>query len=307
MSFFDQFDDLKYQLNKFMWPVIFLVAGIILLSIGAVPEELKLNNGQTIQVEQSPMFLYASLLFIVGAVVWSLYLFGVIKTLVGYGIMVVMLLVSVFVLYKDYMTVKVDVDYKDRWEMMDSDIKARMIDIKEAQLAYKEYNNNFTNNFDDLISFVKNGKKMKIKKVGSVPERKITPEERDFLYGDNRPIDKLMTEEEAYRLAHSSIKPGDLEGFVRDTSYVPVMQAIFKDEKYVENRLKSGCSLAFSPDSLRYVPYSTNLVIMDTGTVLKGELKAPTLQITMIHPMNEDDVYQIGDISDNHLRESWKN
>lgn len=44
------------------------------------------------------------------------------------------------------------------------------------------------------------------------PQRKLTPQERDFIYGDNRPIDKLMTQEEATILCEN----GMLEGYAGD-------------------------------------------------------------------------------------------
>lgn len=306
MSFFDQFDNIKYQLNRFLWPAIFLIAGLFLLKMGAVPKELELHNGETLMVEQDSWFLYASVFFIIGAAVWILYLLGMIKTMIGYGVMGIMALLGFYILWKDYNTIKVDVDYKNRWEMMDRDIKARMLDLKEAELAYKEFHDKYTNNIDDLIDFVKNGKKMKIKKVGSVPERRITPEERDYIYGDDRPIDKLMTEEEAYILVKSPNPPADLAGFERDTSYIPVLDAIFHDPKYIENRAKSECDLAFHPDSLKYIPYTTEQVAIDTAFVMKGDIRVSTLQIVMGHPMDAKQLYQIGDINDNHLRESWK-
>jgi hypothetical protein len=227
--------------------------------------------------------------------------------MIGYGVMVLMVGISGYVLWQDFSTIKTDVDYNDRYEKADKDIQARMGDLKSAQIAYKEFNGTYTNSVDDLIDFVKNGKKMTILKMGSVPERKITPEERDLIYGDDRPIDKLMTETEAHAIVRmSETIPTDLEGFRRDTSYVPVMEAIFENEKYIENREKTGCLLAFHPDSLKYVPYSSLMVEMDTASVEKGELKVPTLQINMQHPMDTAKMYQIGDINDNHLRENWK-
>lgn len=39
----------------------------------------------------------------------------------------------------------------------------------------------------------------------AIPERRITPEERDFIYGDNRPIDLLMTKQEAIILCENGL------------------------------------------------------------------------------------------------------
>jgi hypothetical protein len=220
----------------------------------------------------------------------------------------VSVLLGTYILYLDYAIIAKDVATINSWNMMDSDIKARILDIKEAELAFKEANGKYTNNMDELINFIYTGKKMTIKKDGPVPDRKITEEERAAIYGDDRPIDFKMTEIEAHAIVKKMgpFNEGhDLFGFQRDTAYIPVLDAIFHDPKYIENRDKTGCRLQFNADSLRYVPYSTILTGLDTGSVMKGEIKVYTLQINMIHPMDST-VYQIGDVNDNHLRESWK-
>ncbi len=306
MSGFETIDSIFFQIKRFIWPVIFLFTGFYLLSIATETQNIELNNGTIMAVKQSSWFLWASLLWILGTVIWTLYLLGVIKTMVGYGIMVVMLTLGIVVLYKDYDIIAYDVEQLSTWNMMDGDIKARMNDIKEAELAYKEANGRYTNNMDELIDFVRTGTKMTIKKIGALPERKPTPEEYKLIYGDNRAIDYNMTEIEAYAIVKkSAVVPEDLVGFLRDTAFIPVLDAIFNDPKYIENRDKSGCDLAFHPDSLRYVPYSKILVELDTASLLKGEIKVSTLQIAMIHPMDST-LYQIGDVNDNHLRENWK-
>jgi hypothetical protein len=306
MSVFNFIDNAKFQFGRFFLALGFLICGIILLKIALVPEEVLLNNGEMLPVKQSPLFLYGAIFFIVGSVIWFLYLFGVINTLIGYVIMFVMAGSSVYLLYRDYKTVNDDVQYLAEYKKMNDDIIARMNDIKEAEVAFKEYNKYFTNNMDSLIHFVKTGKKMSVPNIGSLPERRITPEERDYIYGDNRPIDKLMTEQEAHALAKSPNPPADLLNFKRDTIYLSVLDAIFYDEKFIERRSKLGDNLMdFHPDSLRYVPYTQTMVQLDTNSVMKGEIRVPTLRILMVHPMDPEKKYQIGDLNDNHLRDNW--
>jgi hypothetical protein len=298
MDFFDLLDTLNFYRKRFQLPIAFLFVGIVLLYFAMVPEEVVLNNGKILPVKQSPLFLYGALFFIVGSIVWFLYLFGVINTAIGYVIMFVMAGSSIYLLYRDYKTVNDDVQYLAQYQKMNDDIIARMNDIKEAEVAFKEYNRYYTNNMDTLIYFVKTGKKMSVPNIGSLPERRITAEERDYIYGDNRPIDKLMTEQEAHALAKSPNPPADLLNFKRDTIYLSVLDAIFYDDKFVERRSKLGDNLMdFHPDSLRYVPYTQNLVQLDTNSVMKGEIRVPTLRILMIHPMDPEKQYQIGDLN----------
>lgn len=305
MSFFDSVDEIKYQIGRFLWPTIFMVVGILFCYIALVPEQLTLNNGEILHNRQSPFFLYGAIFFMLGSVIWYLYLFGIIRTMAGWVVLGIMCIFSAYLLYLDYAIIDEDVKYKARYEMIDKDIIARMFDIKAAEGAYKDFYKHYTNNLDTLIWFVKNGKKMTVPNIGQLPDRAITPEERDYIYGDNRPIDKLMTDQEANCLAHSPNPPADLIGFSRDTVYVDVLDAIFLDEKYQTNRDKLGASLPFHPDSLKFVPHTSNLVILDTASVQKGEIRVPTIMFRMTHPMDSARVYQIGDLKDNHLRESW--
>jgi hypothetical protein len=243
------------------------------------------------------------------SVVWFLYLLDIVKPKVGYVIMAVMFIGSGAVLYFDYQTVEKEVVFKDKYEKREVEMQTRMSDIKSAELAYREANGTYTNSFEDLIAFIKEGKKMTITKTGRQPERKIYPEERDLLYNDNRAIDNFMTEDEAWLLSKSSNVPSDLTNFLRDTNYIPVMEAIFNSKRYIKERKKLGGQLAFNADSLQYVPFSMNFVTLDTASITKGDLKVPTLLIKMTHPMQHPTDgfvdYTIGAKDDNHLKDNW--
>ena len=157
-------DNIKYNIGRFLLPALFLVAGIYLMVVATSTVKVTLHNGKIGEVTQSPVFLYASLVFIIGSVVWILYISGFIKKMIGLGLMVVMLGLGVYVLYYNYKTVNRHVADKKAYERQDLEIRQRMSDIKLAQQAYKEVNGFYTNSTDDLVDFVKNGKKLVIKK-----------------------------------------------------------------------------------------------------------------------------------------------
>lgn len=314
MSSLEKVDNIFYLIKKYILPVGFLIIGIVLLKMALVPEKVELNNGVVLDVDQSKLFLYSALIFIVVSVVWILYLLNYIKSMVGYIIMAVMLIGSAAILYLDYATIQEEVRFNNMYAERDLEIKTRIMDIKAAEVAFKEVHGTYTNSMDDLITFVKTGTKMDFYKQGSIPERKITPEERDYIYGDDRPIDKLMTEIEAACLSKKNggkiqDENGDWIEFVRDTNFVPVMQAIFNSERYLDNRSKIGGTIPFHPDSMRVVPFSSELTKLDTASILKGEIKVPTLMISMTHPMEHPTngyiEYTVGSIDDNHLRDNW--
>jgi hypothetical protein len=309
MSGLDTVDDVFYYFKRYFFPTLFLIAGFYALSAALTPQTIELNNGKPLAVEQSDLFLYGAILLLVGSVIWFLYLLGVIRSMIGYVVMGLLAIGSTVVLYYDWVVVAEEVKFKNQYAEREAEIQTRLLDIKAAEVAYREVKGSYTDSFDDLTNFVKTGEVMDFIKNGSIPERKITLEERALLYGDDRPIDFLMNEEEATFLARLNGNMLDGKPFQRDTIFVPVMEAIFNSDRYLTGREKLGGLIAFHPDSMQYVPFTTNLTHLDTGSITKGEFKVPTLLIQMTHPM-EDPIngfvdYSIGSTSDNHLRESW--
>lgn len=106
----------------------------------------------------------------------------------------------------------------------------RLIDIRTAQITFKEKFGYHTASFDTLIDFVKNDSLPRVLKEGFLTDSML-------LAG--------MTEEKAVKLGI----------LIRDTTYVPVQVEIFKRKN-------------FNSDSLRYVPYRDTMQFdMDAGVI----------------------------------------
>jgi hypothetical protein len=108
----------------------------------------------------------------------------------------------------------------------------RLIDIREAQKAYKDIYKKYTGSFDTLIAFVDTGSFAVVRAIGDIPE--------DWL--DEMGFDKAR---------EKALKEGVIS---RETSYVPVLDSLFSPD--------------FPVDSLRYVPYTDGV----TFTMKAGEL-----------------------------------
>lgn len=309
MSSLESIDKVFFNFKKFLGPTVLLAIGFILLYFGMRTDLYELNNGEILEVQQDGIFKVCAVLIILTGIIWLLYILDLIKSFVGMIVMVVMLAGSAYILFKDFDTVRDDVVFNTSYDERAIEIITRMHDLKSAEQAYRETNGHFTDSMDDLIDYVKNGKKMDIFKKGSIPERKISESERDMLYGDNRPIDNLMTEWEATMIARNNDNTLDGNEFRRDTNMVPVMDALFNTLRYKTQRSKIGGELAFHPDSMRYVPFTQNLTELDTGTKMKDSLAVPTLLIKMTHPMEHPIKgyvdYTIGSKEENHLRDNW--
>ncbi len=109
----------------------------------------------------------------------------------------------------------------------------RLIDIRTAQVAFKNANGIFANEFDTLIGYVKYGKMPFVLKEGTLTDQQ---------------LENGLTERRAAEIVERGraweIKKWGLEGFRRETTYVSVLDTLF--------------GAGFPIDSLRYVPYAVN-------------------------------------------------
>lgn len=117
-------------------------------------------------------------------------------------------------------------------EKREEAIKERLIDIRTAQISFKEKYKKHTSSFDTLIHFIQSDSLPIVLKEGFLTDSM---------------IEAGMTEKKAI----------DLGLIVRDTSYVPVAEDLFGKN--------------YAADSMRYVPFahSTNFE-MGAGSITTG-------------------------------------
>ncbi len=131
------------------------------------------------------------------------------------------------------------IDFKVQSQIRNEAVKQRLIDIRTAQVAFREVKGEYTADFDSLINFVKNGKVALLQKHGDLTEEQ---------------MEEGMTESKAMSIISkgnvAAIKKAGLwdeennrPQLQRDSIFVPV----------VENRFSHRRN--FNPDSLAYVPY----------------------------------------------------
>ena len=117
-------------------------------------------------------------------------------------IKLVLLAAAVVLVYFIYAGIQKPIDFeKHRKERFAKTIE-RLVDIRTAQVAYKNQYGYFTPSFDTLVFFVKTGKLPIVKAIGSVPDS--------------------LTEKEALKL-------GIIQ---RDTFYLNIVDTLFKHINY---------------------------------------------------------------------------
>lgn len=123
----------------------------------------------------------------------------------------------------------------------------RLVDIRTAQIEFKNVHGVYAHEFDTLIGFVKYGKLPFVLKEGVLSDKQ---------------LEDGLTEEEAAEIVNRGrtreIKKWGLEGFRRETTYVNVLDTIF------------GAS--YPIDSLRYVPFGQHHeeFMLQAGDVTTG-------------------------------------
>lgn len=138
-------------------------------------------------------------------------------------------------IYLCYGSIMGPIDFESAKKSREKAIISRLIDIRKAQLEYRNLNEgNYTASFDTLIAFVKNSKLPFVMKEGILTDDQ---------------LESGMTEKKAMAIINKAKKTGNwsevqkagLTNFKRDTMWVAVTDTIF--------------GKGFTADSLRYIPF----------------------------------------------------
>ena len=138
-------------------------------------------------------------------------------------------------IYVCYGSIVGPINFDNTKKAREKQVIARLIDIRKAQLEYRNLHAGaYTASFDTLIDFVKNKKLPFLYKVGELTDKQ---------------LDEGMTEKKAMNIINKAKKTGNysevkklgLENFKRDTMWVAVLDTIYPK--------------GFNPDSMRYIPF----------------------------------------------------
>ena len=134
-------------------------------------------------------------------------------------------------------------------EVRESATIERLIDIRDAQKAYKDIYRRYTGDFDTLIAFLDTSSFAVVKAIGEIPEEWL--EELGFEKAREKALD---------------------EGIIlRETTLVPVLDSLFGN--------------TYASDSLRYVPYTEGVVFkMKSGEILtSSNLIVQVVEVTTMY------------------------
>ena len=175
----------------------------------------------------------------------------------------ILLAVAVVLLaYMCYRSIMGPIEVKDERDRRENLIKARLIDIRKAQIEYKNIHKVHAANFDELSKFLKDEKLPFLIKEGVLTDEQ---------------LEKGMTEKEA-------VKKGLIR---RDTVWVTAVDTLF--------------GKGYNVDDLRNVPGANVQFTMDTATLTSGSgytvkvFQCGVLYDDYLGDLNKQEVYNLKD------------
>mgnify|MGYP000058451186 FL=1 len=175
----------------------------------------------------------------------------------------ILLAVAVVLLaYMCYRSIMGPIEFKDERDRRENLIKARLIDIRKAQIEYKNIHKVHAANFDELSKFLKDEKLPFLIKEGVLTDEQ---------------LEKGMTEKEA-------VKKGLIR---RDTVWVTAVDTLF--------------GKGYNVDDLRNVPGANVQFTMDTATLTSGSgytvkvFQRGVLYDDYLGDLNKQEVYNLKD------------
>jgi hypothetical protein len=263
-------------LKKFSMPVLLLITGVGMTLFGLTSK-------------QNAVFNVSSILLLVSAVLTFLYSWGGLTKRFFVLSGAIAGAASLVLLFLSYKSVKDTQVYNENYKKCKSLAISNLSDLRTIQMEYLKANKKYASSPAELLEFLKTATVDSIATSGTVPSRKITIDERNFLYNDNRPIDNNMNLSEAYRLSKSKICPPDLKEFRYDTLKTSLLGSKFTwNKSYKESRMKSGFP-KFSVDSLFTIPFTGGKEKwkFEVGVAMKGREEVPVMRISGKIPFAE--------------------
>ena len=266
-------NQIRSFLARYLFPLLMIGLGIALLIVS---------------IDQNSLFVIGGISILgVGVISW-LFIAGVINRVVQLALMVVLIGVAGYLIYMDYKVVDNEIEYQKKKDRIADRVIQRLKDIRTAQIAYEKAHDKYTDSFDSLITFLKEGQMPIVKSIGTFPDSLPTLEmarEAGIVQFD---MPEGMTEEEA---AEQGL-------IIRDTIYVSVLENTFYSEDALEDR-----DFEFHVDSLPYVPHSGVKFEMAAGQINVGGVQKPVFKVIDPKPFAKQ--YMVGSLEEATTSGNW--
>ena len=264
-------DKIGNFLGKYFVPGLLAFLGLILLIF---------SGGQTTG------FKLGSIAILVVGVLGTLYVKGTIPAKAQIFVGIFVTAGALLFVYLDYDVIKSRLIYERKVERVEKHVVQRLKDIRKAQIAYNREHGKYTDNFDSLLHFLKEGELTLIKRLGSLPDSIATEEEAREL-GLIQKMPEGMTE--AQVIAEGTI--------VRDTVQADVLSYVFNESDRKTRKTK------LYVDSLPFVPFASHRFEMATAQIDAGGVEQNVFQVIDPKPFAKQ--FKVGSLTEASTSGNW--
>lgn len=181
------------------------------------------------------------------------------------AIIKILLAASILLLtYFCIMSIVTPIQFDAEKESREKVIIEKLVDIRKAQVEYRDQKGVYTDKFEDLIQFLKSAKKKTVLKEGSLSEKQ---------------LEAGLTEAQAAKIVRSGrmqeIIANGLQNFRRDTAYVNMIEAIYPEKYTVE-----------TIDQIGVVPFTDNqkfVLKINNDYTNKNGIKIPLFEASVLY------------------------
>ena len=295
-------------LKKYSVPFLFSALGIVLVIVS-------LTSKQPFE------FVLAAVIIFICSIFLFLSVSGKVSNRITGIIGGSCFIIAGYALYSVISTVDKSIEHNNNYALMKGLSIRNLKDIKKAQKEYNKKYNTYASNWNELINFIELDSVARIERKGSIPNRKITEVERDYLiqfglYKKGDAIDNKMSPKEAYFLSKSDICPDELRTFKMDTIMVSFIETQYtQNNAYLTERKQNNYG-EFNAKNLRYIPFTNNKAEWKMDTVMNVSVSDTVclFRIEGILPIPEnegakaDEIMCLGSIKsrDEQLSGSWE-
>lgn len=184
--------------------------------------------------------------------------------------------------YFSVMSIVTPIKFEETRAEREKEVIASLINLRKAELEFKNQYGRYTASMDTLVMFLKNGKMKTVKKVGTLTDEQ---------------MEKGLTEAKALAIVKKGnakeIAENGLQGFSRDTTYSSIIETLFKGE-YDENTI----------DNIGNIPFSNGKKFeMEVGTQVKNAVTIPLFEIrahydTFLEDLNKQERINLIDLQE---------
>lgn len=225
-------DNIKHLIFKSIFPFIVFVIGLIVVLFGAF-------NEQSVQ-------------FIIGGA--GLIAVGILLLLLMikltsfpsnlYKILIIVMIPGIIIMFwLGFNSIHDPIQFENEYNRRGEVVKERLVNIRNAQEAFRSVNRRYTGDFDTLITFIKEGQLPLVKIINNTPIH----------------LQDSLPESELIRRGYIII----------DTNYINVQDSIFRNV------------MNFNPDNLPYIPFSDprTKFEMKAGFITRSGIKVPVFEV----------------------------